>query len=437
MDSQITSRTDPTEKFGVEIRKDHFSFAQGYRPLNHGSFGAFPRTVAEYQRQLQLESEARPDTFIRYTYPKLLQTARSAIAPLLGADVNEVVFIPNATTGINTVLRNVDFKDGDVVIHFNTIYGACLKTLQSLAEGAGIHLRSVDLTYPVGDDVILEKFEEMVHSVQSRGQPIKMAVFDTVLTFPGVRFPWEALVMSCKKFGILSFVDGAHGIGHIDLSHLGSSSLKPDFMISNCYKWLMVPRGCAILYVPTANHRLIRTTFPTSWGYEKPDTRELMDPSDYFVRLFVKVSTTDTTPFVCVPVALKWRQEVCGGEARIREYCESIAREGGRRMAKLLGTEVLGECSDSMQRCCFTNVRLPLSIAQLGVQEVDGARIAKWIQEETPDKYETYIPTKFYAGAFWSRISGQVYLTLDDFDFAAQTLLELCRRAEAGEWKTE
>lgn len=224
--------------FGVEARQKHFSFAQGYRPLNHGSFGAFPRAIADHQRQLQLETEARPDTFIRYTYPKLLQEARSAIAPLLGAGVDEVVFIPNATTGINTVLRNIDFKEGDVVIHFNTIYGACLKTLQSVAEGIDITLCSVNLTYPIEDNEILDKFENMVSSVQALGRPVKMAMFDTVLTFPGVRFPWEALVRSCRKFGILSFIDGAHGIGHIDLTHLGI--LKPDFMISNCYKFVNI-----------------------------------------------------------------------------------------------------------------------------------------------------------------------------------------------------
>lgn len=234
--------------FGIKTRKDHFSFAQGYRPLNHGSFGASPRAVADYQRQLQLEIEARPDIFIRYTYPKLLQAARSAIAPLLGADVDEVVFIPNATTGINTVLRNIDFEEGDVVIHFNTIYGACLKTLQSVAEGAGITLCAVNLTYPVEDNEVLDKFENMVSSVQASGKTVRMAMFDTVLTFPGVRFPWEALVRSCRKFGILSFIDGAHGIGHVDLTHLGS--LKPDFVISNCYKLVKARSPHSISSVP-------------------------------------------------------------------------------------------------------------------------------------------------------------------------------------------
>lgn len=196
----------------------------------------------------------------------------------------------------------------------------------------------------------------------------------------------------------------------------------------------MVPRGCALLYVPFENQHFIKTTFPTSGGYQTREVRATMTSSEYFVRLFVKVSTSDTTPYVCVPTALKFRRDVCGGESVIREYCERLAREGGARMAKIMGTEVLENESQSLGRCCFTNVRLPLSLHELGVSAYEGTKIAKWIQEKTPEEYSTYIPTKFFEGSFWSRVSGQIYLTLEDFDWAAKTLLDLCRRAEAGEW---
>ena len=197
----------------------------------------------------------------------------------------------------------------------------------------------------------------------------------------------------------------------------------------------MVPRGCAVLYVPHRNQHYIRTTFPTSWGYELPETRGKMDQSEYFVRLFQKVSTTDTTPYICVPAALRFRQETCGGEDAIRRYCEGIAREGGKRMSRILDTEILKSTSRSSQQCCFVNVRLPLQIPELNLEAGQEPQVAKWIQEKTPEEYNTYIPTKFYGGAFWSRISGQVYLTMEDFEWAAETLLELCKRAKAGEWK--
>jgi selenocysteine lyase/cysteine desulfurase len=119
-----------TIPFGYEMRQRHFSFAEGYRTLNHGSYGTSPKAVLEYQRQLHSEVEARPDTFVRYTSREYLKPSRVAIAGMLGVETNEVIFVPNTTTGINTVLRNLSFGESDTIIHFNTIYGADLKTLR-------------------------------------------------------------------------------------------------------------------------------------------------------------------------------------------------------------------------------------------------------------------------------------------------------------------
>lgn len=234
MSSDNHRRSQVRSRFGEKIRNDHFNFAQGYRPLNHGAFGTFPKSVVQYRQQLQLDNEAKPDTFIRYTYPKLLSESRGAVASLLGANKDEIVFVSNATTGVNTVLRNLEFADGDVALHFNTIYPSCLQTLQSLGETTPIRTHCVNLIYPIEDGEIVRQFESAVQLLRSQGKTVKLAIFDTVLSFPGVRFPWEPLVKVCKVLGILSFVDGAHGIGHIDLTHLGA--LRPDFMISNCHK---------------------------------------------------------------------------------------------------------------------------------------------------------------------------------------------------------
>lgn len=229
---------DPSEAtsvpFGIKMRQKHFLFARGYRPLNHGSFGAFPKSVLDRQRQLQLDSESRPDTWIRYTYLELLAASRSAVAPLLGAQPEEVVFVPNATTGVNTVLHNIPFAENEVILYLSSIYRACSKTIQSLSESCPVSSHQVNITYPVADDEIVGQFYSAIQEVKARAERPKLAMFDTVLTFPGVRFPWEKLVNVCKNEGILSLVDAAHGIGHIDLAHAGN--ISPDFMISNCYK---------------------------------------------------------------------------------------------------------------------------------------------------------------------------------------------------------
>ncbi|KAI8958352.1 PLP-dependent transferase [Daldinia sp. FL1419] len=428
-----------TVSFGKQMRQAHFSFAPSYTPLNHGSFGSFPSCVREYQRRLQRETEARPDTFIRFIYPGLLREAREAVAPLLGADTDEVVFVPNALTAINTTLRNLTYQDSDVIIYFSTIYDACHKTIQSLEETTSVRSYCIELVYPIEDNEIVDKFRSAILEVQNQGKSVKLALFDTVLTFPGVRFPWESLVPICRQYGILSCIDGAHGIGHIDLRH--ASRIGPDFFITNCYKWLMVPRGCTVLYVPYRNQALIRTTYPTGEGYQPVEDRAEMSERNYFVNLFERVSTVDATPYLCVTEALKFRDQVCGGEENVRKYGVNMAKKGGELMAAIMGTEVLENRAGTLRDCFFTNVRLPLDVVTDGSQEEnytgsmlarDGQAVADWITKTTVEEYETFIATRFYAGAFWVRISSQIYLDRADFEWAANVLLELCGRARKG-----
>ena len=73
--------------------------------LNHGSFGACPRTTLERQSELRAELEASPVRFLHREYPDRLDEARGELARFLGTDPAGLAFVPNATTGVNTVLR--------------------------------------------------------------------------------------------------------------------------------------------------------------------------------------------------------------------------------------------------------------------------------------------------------------------------------------------
>ena len=116
------------------------------------------------------ETEARPDTCIRCTYPNLLRENRSALARLLGADVDEMVLVPNATTGVSTVLRNVSFLPGDIILFFSSIYGACENTIRSLSETCPISSHKIDILYPVEDDDDIRRFCSAVEKVNVSGK---------------------------------------------------------------------------------------------------------------------------------------------------------------------------------------------------------------------------------------------------------------------------
>lgn len=195
------------------MRNTHFQFAPTYRPLNHGSFGTHPAPVRAAHYSLQSQAISRPDTFISFDTFPLLAQSRSLIAPLLSVSPSEIVFVPNATTGVNTVLRNIKFEANDVVVAFSTIYPACEKTLASIGEILPVELEKVELVYPVEDEEIVRRFREKIEGVRRMGKRVRLAMFDTVLTFPGARFPWEMCVEVCKEMGVLSLIDGAHGIG--------------------------------------------------------------------------------------------------------------------------------------------------------------------------------------------------------------------------------
>ncbi|KFZ12659.1 hypothetical protein V501_04101 [Pseudogymnoascus sp. VKM F-4519 (FW-2642)] len=227
-------------------------------------------------------------------------------------------------------------------------------------------------------------------------------------------------------------------------------------------RWLFVPRGCAVLHVPARNHHLIRTSLPTSWGYQPLlEGGSVLGGDKAFGELFKKVSTVDPTPYVCVEEALKFRELTCGGEAAVREYCEHIAQAGGKRIAEIMGTEIMENETQTLHRCCFVNARLPLVVTNgaasydtrakpaqdqeaVNVQEnkkisyirdTDATEISKWMTERSIKDYETMIPVKFYGGEVWCRISGQVYLELQDFEWAAYRLEEMCERVLRGEFK--
>ena len=81
-----------------------------------GSFGSIPIPVSRACQNIADEVEANPDGFMRLMYDARRTRCRERIVELIGARVDECVLIPNATHGINTVLWNIDWKKGDVIV---------------------------------------------------------------------------------------------------------------------------------------------------------------------------------------------------------------------------------------------------------------------------------------------------------------------------------
>ncbi|KAF3925997.1 hypothetical protein ABW20_dc0107610 [Dactylellina cionopaga] len=417
-----TSSSSPI--FGHFLRRE-FLFPENFINLNHGSFGAIPASVMAHRQKLQLMSEQQPDQFMRYHSISLLDESRAAIAELLNVPVAEVVFVTNATSGVNVVLRNLIYEEGDVIVHFGTIYGACGRTVQYITDTSPASCVSIPLAYPILDATIISQFRSTVQEIKSAGKKPKLVIFDTVSSMPGVRFPWEQMIVAAKEEGVLSLIDGAHGVGNIKLD-LGEN--QPDFFVSNCHKWLYTPRPAAVLYVPVRNQHLITTSIPTSHYYIPKSTAQHWSPltapaKSTFVMQFEFNGTIDMTPYLCVPEALEFRRKV-GGEDAIMAYCQNLAFTGGEEVAKVLGTEVMAPDASGPDagRCPMVNVRLPL----LPIPKNEVEALYNTFTKELGKKENTFVQVYVHNGKWWVRLSAQIYLETKDFVWIANVLKSEC-----------
>ncbi|MEL6981255.1 MAG: aminotransferase class V-fold PLP-dependent enzyme, partial [Actinomycetota bacterium] len=121
--------------------------------LNHGSFGAAPTAVLARQQELRTEMEANPVAFMLRRYQPLLEESRAALADFVGADADGLVFVPNATYGVNSVLRSLEasLSPGDELVITSHTYNACRNAVVATAERVGASVVVADIPFPIAD----------------------------------------------------------------------------------------------------------------------------------------------------------------------------------------------------------------------------------------------------------------------------------------------
>lgn len=351
--------------------------------------------------------------------------------------VDTCVLSVNASTCFDTIIHNFSFRPGDVIICFGSIYGSFDNTLRYKADTTPLEICKIRYDTAVPDALLCARFEESIELLRSEGKNICLAVFDTCNSLPGVRMPFERLTDVCKSHKILSCIDGAHGIGQFPLD---LTSLDPDFFMSNCHKWLHVPRACAVLYVPTRNQHLLRATLPTGFAFVS-SSEDAAAVRAGFVANFASVGTLDDTPFLCIEAALQWRSRLTWngdrGESAIMNYTQHLARIGGEKVAQILGTFVLDNEDSTWSSCSMTNVRLPITRSVLSDHSSKMADvIAAWIMQTMILEHEIAVNVFTFDDGTYARMCAQVYNTLEHFERAGFRLKEACERARNGEWKS-
>lgn len=373
--------------------------------LNHGSFGACPIPVLQRQTQLREQLERQPVHFFVREWELLLDQARRQLAEFLGVTAEELVFVPNATTGINSVLRSLCFSPTDELLTTNHEYNACRNALNFVAERWGAKVTIANIPFP------LDSSDEIISSILQQITPkTKLVLIDHISSQTGLIFPLKSLIQELNSRGIESLVDGAHAPGMLPLN---LPEIGATYYSGNCHKWLSAPKGAAFLYVhPDKQNKIHPVTI--SHGANSPRT----DRSRFQLE-FDWMGTHDPTAYFCIPEAIKFMGSLLpGGWSELIQHNHNTVIAARKKLSEKLA--VVLPCPDEMIGAMATIILpekmqlIPNLQTQLWDQFKIEVPIIPW--ENQPQKL--------------MRISAQVYNPNSDYDQLAEALFCLMNSPE-------
>jgi len=390
--------------------KNHWPLDPKIAFLNHGSFGSCPLAVLDFQKALRDRMERQPVQFLVRDLEPMLDQARAALAQFAGARTEDLVFVPNATSGVNTVLRSLPFAPGDEWLVTDHEYNACRNALEFAAIRAGAKVVVARVPFP------FQSAGQIVEAIMERVTPrTRLALIDHVTSQTGVILPVERLVKELAARGVDTLVDGAHGPGMVPLllDQLGAA-----YYTGNCHKWLCAPKTAALLHVRADRQQFIHP-LSISHGLTSPRT----DRSRFQIE-FAWTGTLDPTACLSVPEALRFMEKlVPGGWPEIMARNHALALEGRRILCQTL--EITAPCPDE---CIGSMASVPLPDARENERGAPPLYI-DLLQDHLLARHGIEVPVVSWPGfpKRLLRISAQLYNSREQWELLAGALREALR----------
>ena len=364
---------------GPTLRR-RFLLEPGTTFLNHGSFSTTPRTVLAAAARWQRRMEANPDRFMREVLPCELRKAAAQLANFVNVKEKDLVFVENATAGVNAVLRSLEFRPDDEIISTGLGYNAVRQAIRFVCERTGAKSVEVKIGLP------LFTFDAFLAEIKKKlEKKTKLLVIDHISSPTGLIFPVKRIAALARARGVPVLVDGAHAPGQIALD---VGALGVDWYAGNCHKWLFAPKGSGFLWARRSAQRSLHP-LAISHGYGKGLAAE-----------FDWTGTRDFSAWLAVPEGLAFLRKL--NPVRVRNRNHRLVTDWARRVSAAWGTPVDGPPAlhGSMMA-----VRLPARL-----QRSDPARL----MTEILARHRTVVAVNSVGGTLWARISAQCYHAAGD-----------------------
>ncbi|MCS6993849.1 MAG: aminotransferase class V-fold PLP-dependent enzyme [Anaerolineales bacterium] len=355
--------------------------------LNHGSFGACPRPVFEAYQHWQRRLERQPVLFLGREYDTLLGEARAALGAYLNAPSDDLVYIPNATHGVNIVARSLSLQPGDEILTSDHEYGACDLTWQFVCGKRGAKYVRQPIPLPIHSE------EEIVRQFWAGVTERTRVIYLSHITSPtALRLPVERICALARQAGILTVIDAAHAPGQIplDLQALGA-----DVVFGNLHKWMMSPKGAAFLYVRPEVQPMLEPLV-VSWGYGKTSPA---GNASRFVDLFQWTGTHDPAAALSVPAAIQFMYEQDWDT--VRQDCHILLVEAIKQVCSLTGLPMLYPLEGGF-------------FSQMAIAPLPLETNLSLLKTRLYDEHRVEVPLIAWNGHQFVRISIQGYNTPED-----------------------
>ena len=363
--------------------------------LNHGSFGACPRPVFEQYQAWQKQLEQEPVQFLGVDLDKYLFRSRQVLGDYVNASAQDLVYITNATHGVNLIARSLHLNPGDEILSTDQEYGACTFIWEFICSKTG----AVFVQHPI--PMPIESSEEILDQFWKGVTPKTKVIFLSHLTSPtSLIMPVEQICRRAHDNGILTIIDGAHAPGQVLLN---LPEIMADFYVGNCHKWMLSPKGAGFLYARPERQNLIEPLI-VSWGYQS----RLNPPLETtFIDYLQWTGTRDPAAALSVPAAIDFMEKYQWD--LVRDSCHQILKEAIERICDFTGLEPLYPFESNVYR-------------QMGTIPLPKIKDLTALKARLYNDYKIEIPYIDWRNSHFIRLSIQGYNNTEDIEKLVQAL---------------
>ena len=381
--------------------RSHWGLDPSVTFLNNGSFGAVPRVVRAYQDRLRDEMEREPVDFLYRTLPARMNAACDAAASFLRTDPGCFVFVPNATTAVNTVLAAMKFPPGSALATTDHVYPAVLNTLRVLCAERGWRLDVIGAPLPAAPDPEVAKRELHDAIVQGLASDVRMLVLDEVASCSGLIFPVAEITRSCRARGILTLIDAAHAPGMLPIDLDVASDSTPDFWTGNFHKWVFTPRGSAALVFRPEHRSMLRPLVISLFQGRGPADE------------FMWTGTYDPTSYLSTVAGIAFMN--ARGADRVRAHNNHLVRLGQDLVRAAVDTDKPIPDSTSL----YASLALVEIPPKLGLTDPANSHV---MMDTLFLAHRVEVPFTWFEGRTFIRLSAQLFNQPDDYARLAEVL---------------